>query len=113
METKKNILTLNYEFLKFTIALIKNFPRDQKFLIGDRMQNIASELMEIFIEAYYSNSKKKKKKLQKANILLEKMRFYIRLCYELGYYNSSKYAQIMKQVQEIGRITGGWIKSLS
>ncbi len=113
MEQKKSILTATYEFLKFTIGLVKHFPRDQKFLIADRMQNMVSDLLEIFIEAYYSRDKGKAAKLQKANILLEKLRYYVRLCYELGYYNSIKYAEIMEKIQEIGRMNGGWIKSLS
>ncbi len=112
MKHKKSILIATYELTKFMIGLLKNFPRDQKFLLGDRMQNTTSDLLEIFIEAYYSKSKNKIALLEKANILLEKLRFYTRLCYELGLYNSRKYSEISDKIQEIGRMNGGWIKSL-
>jgi len=112
MNQQASILTATYELLKFMISIIKNFPRDQKFLIADRMQNMSSDILEIFIEAYYSQAKDKKAKLMQANILLEKLRYYVRLCYELGYYNSIKYGTIMEKLQEIGRMNGGWIKSL-
>lgn len=113
MEQKKSILTVTYEFLKFMIGVVKHFPRDQKFLIADRMQNMVSDVLEIFIEAYYSSGKGKKAKLLQANIYLEKLRYYVRLCHELGFYNSRKYAIIMEKIQEIGKINGGWIKSIS
>lgn len=74
------------------IGLLKNFPRDQKFLLADRIQALTSEVLEIFIEAYYSRGFEKKNRLQQANIKLEKLRYYIRLCYELGFYSSIKYA---------------------
>lgn len=112
MDQKNTILLRTYELLKFMIGVIKNFPRNQKFLIADRMQNLISDLLELYIEAYYSRNASKKAKLLQANILLEKLRYYVRLCYELDFYNSTKYAAIMEKIQEIGRMTGGWIKSL-
>lgn len=112
MEHQNTILVQTYELLKFLIGVLKHFPREQKFLIGDRIQSLISDILEAFIEAYYSPGKEKKPRLIQANIKLEKLRYYIRLCYELGYYPSTKYGLIMEKIQEIGRMNGGWIKSL-
>ena len=112
MEQQHTILTQTFEFLKHLIGILKNFPRDQKFLIGDRIQGLISDVLELFIEAYYSSGKDKKPKLLRANIQLEKLRYYVRLCYELGYFSSQKYGHIMERIQVIGRMNGGWIKSL-
>lgn len=113
MEQKNTILVQTYEFLKMMIGVMKHFPRDQKFLLADRMQNQISDILELFIEAYYVSGSSKKGKLLEANVQIEKLRYYVRLCYELGYYNSSKYGSVMEKLQEIGRMNGGWIKSLS
>ena len=112
MEQQNTILVQTYELLKYLIGVLKHFPREQKFLIGDRVQGLVSDILELFIEAFYSPGKAKKAKLVQANILLEKLRYYIRLAYELGYYNSKRYGQIMEKIQHIGRMNGGWIKSL-
>ena len=48
----------------------------------------------------------------RVNITLEKLRHYFRLGYELGFYNSVRYQEFAQQIDEIGRMTGGWIKSL-
>ncbi|MDX1912150.1 MAG: diversity-generating retroelement protein Avd [Saprospiraceae bacterium] len=112
MEQKNTILTQTYEFLKMMIGVMQHFPRDQKFLIADRMQNLISDMLELFIEAYYSPPGDKKNKLLEANVKIEQLRYYVRLCYELGFYNSIKYGLIMEKMQEIGRMNGGWLKSL-
>lgn len=112
MEQQNTILIQTYELLKYLIGVLKHFPREQKFLIGDRVQGLVSDILELFIEAYYSPGKDKKPKLLRANIQLEKSRYYIRLCYELGYFSSRKYGHIMEKIQSIGRMNSGWIRSL-
>ncbi len=94
------------------IGVMKHFPRDQKFLIADRIQTLISDTLELFIEAYFSAAEAKKPRLHQANLHLEKLRYYSRLCYELGYYNSARFSEITCKLQEIGRMNGAWIKSL-
>lgn len=109
---KETIIAKSYQFLKDMVFVIGKFPKSQRFLIGDKMQNLISEVMELLIEAYYVERQYKKSRLQKVNISLEKLRYYNRLCFEIGYYGSGKYRQIHEQIDEIGRMTGGWLKSL-
>ena len=112
MEDKALILTKSYDLLKATILLVGKFPRDQKFLIGDRMQKLAENTMEVLIKAYYTAPEKKTALLQTVNIRLEKLRYYARLCFELGYYSSRKLEEYSERLRETGRMTGGWLKSL-
>ena len=112
MEQKNTILVQTYEFLKMMIGVLGHFPHNQKSLLADRMQNMISDVLELFIEAYYGSGSDKKNKLRQVNVKLEKLRYYTRLCYELGFYNSTKYRTIMENIQEIGRMNGGWLKSM-
>ncbi len=93
--------------------MIDSFPRRQRFLIGERLQSLNAELLEMLIEAYYSPKSQKKAILRKVNIKIEKIRYYLRLCYELGYYGSRKHHYLLEKLNEIGRMTGGWLKSVS
>lgn len=45
-------------------------------------------------------------------INLSILRHYFRLGFELGLYPSSKYEDMAKRLNEIGRMTGGWLKNL-
>lgn len=108
-----SILTRCYDLLKLIVSLIKNFPRDQKFLLGNRLQNQCSDLLELFIEAFYTGNKNlKKEKLRAANIQLEKLRFFLRLAYENGFVSTGRYRETSENIQELGRMTGGWLKKL-
>ena len=93
--------------------MLNKLPRNQKFTLGDRIQNQLSDMLELYINAYYLPKAEKKAALDKANISLEITRHYFRLCYDLGLFNSIKYHDFAKKLNEIGKMTGGWIKSLN
>jgi hypothetical protein len=112
MEAKETIVVKAYDLLKYLLPVLSKMPRDQRFLLGDRLQTMASDILELLIEAVYMPTSQKKARLNKVNILLEKMRHFVRLGFELGYYNSKRYHFISEKLNEIGRMTGGWIKSL-
>jgi len=45
MPQYEDVLTLSYEFLKYLVPLLSKFPRDQKFLLADRMQNLPHDIL--------------------------------------------------------------------
>ena len=98
--------------LKNTIPILNKFPRNQKYVLGDRIQNQLSELLELYIKAYYLPKTQKIPLLKQANIQLEIIRHFFRLAYDLGLYPSTKYQFFAEKLHEIGRMTGGWLKSL-
>jgi len=80
-----------YSLLLRTIPVLNRFPRNQKFTLGDRIQNQLSDLLELYVHAYYAPKAEKKELLVKANIQLEIIRNYFRLGYDLGLYASTQY----------------------
>lgn len=109
---KDTIVAKIYDLLKVTIPMLEGLPRSQRFTLGDRIQNHISDLLESAISAYYQPANEKRPILFQSNIRLEMLRYYFRLAYERGYYNSIKYKDFSERIDEIGRMIGGWIKSL-
>jgi 23S rRNA-intervening sequence protein len=111
---QENILNKIYDFWKTFFPLSGKFPKQYKFVLGDRMQNLSSELMELSVEAYFTpgNQEAKRALLQKANLKVELMRRYLRLCSDLRLLSLSNVERLQRSVDEIGRMLGGWIKSL-
>lgn len=108
-----NIVNKIYDCWKTLLPVTAKFPRQYKFVLGERVQNLASDLMETAVEAYYSPGGDPKRTLiQRANLKVELLRRYLRLAYELGLYNSTTLARLQQQVDEIGRMLGGWLKSV-
>ncbi|UCE05288.1 MAG: diversity-generating retroelement protein Avd [bacterium] len=108
MKEKETIITKTYDLLKYSIPILSRFPRDQKFLLGDQFQKLLTDILDSFIEAYYS--KKKLPILIPVNLKLEKLRYRIRLSHDFKYISNKQYGQLSEKVDEIGRMLGGWIK---
>jgi hypothetical protein len=113
MAYSDSILTLTYDFLLYLIPELSKFPRDQKFLLADRIQNLTHDILDDFITAYYSKASDDKiERLRKANIKLERLRYSIRLSHDLKLISNEKYGVISRKINEIGGTLGNWIKSL-
>lgn len=113
MEQQESIVGKGHLLLKYSIPILNRLPRSQKFVLGDRIQNLSSDLLEVLIEAFYESVVAAKQALlRKANIILEKLRHYWRLGHELGYYASGQLGEVSQRLLEIGRMVGGWLNSL-
>lgn len=111
MAHSENILTLTYDFLLYLIPELSKFPRDHKFILGDRIQRLALDILDDFIMAYYS--KNKVERLREANLKLERLRYLIRLSHGLKCLSNKKYGIISSKINEIGGTVGNWINSIN
>jgi len=97
-----------YRFQLWLIPTVDKFPRAQRFLLGDRIQATALDLIERLIEATYS--KARMGHLTQANLAVEKLRMLFRLAAELRYLDLRRYEYAARHLEEIGRMIGGWRK---
>ena len=109
MEKEIPVLPLIYDLLLWFSPKIAQFPKKYKYTLGDRITNGLLEILELIIEAKYT-SRKKSHFLRKANLHLEKLRFLIHLAKDLQCMNIKSYEYSSKQINEIGKMVGGWEK---
>ncbi len=102
-------LESHYRFLVWLIPAVERFPRSQKFLLGDRIQTSALDVLERLIEATYS--RRRGDLLARANLGLEKLRFLFRLAHDLRYLDHRRYEHAARSLDETGRLVGGWRKA--
>lgn len=76
--------------------------------MGDRLESICLDVLEILLEATYSRDKAAL--LSKANVKLEKTRYYVRLCKDLKLMDLQRYEVLTKMINEVGIQLGGWIR---
>lgn len=98
--------------MKYALPILNKMPKDQSYLLGDSIQTMPADLLEHLLEAYYAPPNQKKAILTQFNLLIEKLRYFFRLGYDLGYYNSTRYHDFAAKIYEISKMRGGWIKSL-
>ena len=95
-------------FVRWLIPTLEKFPRTQKFLLGDRMQSAALDVLERLIEATYDRDRTNA--LRAANLGVEKLRHLIRLAFDLRYLDERRYEYAARELDAIGRRIGQWTK---
>ena len=89
MAKEVDAITKVYDLLLWLIPKIEKFPRSQKYLVGDRIENLMLDVLELLIDAAYS--RKKQQALRGANLKLEKLRYLVRLSKDLKLLNMKGY----------------------
>lgn len=103
------VLEKMYQFVLWLIPTVEKFPRAQKFLLGDRLQASALDVLEGLVDAAYTRNRTTI--LQKVNLGLEKLRYLIRFAHDLKYFDLRRYEFAARALEEIGRMVGGWLKA--
>lgn len=112
MAENTTVVTHTYDLLKYIVPQLLKFPRSQKFVLADKIQNNLTHVLELLIEAYYTGRAEKGGILKRANIELEKLRYLLRLAYDLRCINARRYEYTQLKVDEIGKQVGAWLKSV-
>lgn len=107
------ILQKTYDLYKLFYQYSLNFPKKDRFGISQRCENQIMDLIESLIKASKARRENKKDQLHNISTQLDTLRIFIRLMKELSVLDIKKYTQIQQYIQEIGKMLGGWIKSLN
>ena len=110
------------EMMKLLNIYLNHFPAQEKYALSNQIRKTAYNLYDFITEGqkrYY-----KKTTLTNLDISHEKLRMQIYLAYELGYFNfkdsrkskekveENRYSAISRQIDELGKMIGGWIKKI-
>lgn len=97
-----------YQFMLWLVPAVEKLPKSQKFLLGDRIQGTALDVLERLIEATYT--RRRGRLLADANLGIDKLRFLFRLAADLRHLDNKRYEHAARSLDEIGRLVGGWRK---
>jgi len=92
--------------------IITNFPKVHRYNLGGKIENSFLSLMEnTFVTAYLSGERKQMQ-LSVAITKLDNLKFFLQLAWENKCLANAPYADLSSQLDEIGRMLGGWKKGL-
>jgi len=100
----------HYDLMVYSFPIIGRFPKDQRFVLGQQIENQMLEIGKMIVHA--NKLKQKRGKLYDIDIELEKLRFLIRIAKDLKILTISKYGHHCERLDEIGRLLGGWLKTV-
>jgi len=106
------IFIKTYDFLLWLIPLTLKFPKSQRFLLAERTGQLALDFYELILEAAFTRLESIKF-FTEADLLLQKIRLYLRLSFDLKCISIGQYEFATKSLDEIGRLLGGWKAKMS
>lgn len=90
--------------------IIFRFPKHERYTLGEKMERSILESMEFFVIANQTSKYEKEKILIRANAKIELLKILVRIALDCGFLEEPRYLDIEQKLQEIGKMTQGWIK---
>ncbi|MDD2647095.1 MAG: diversity-generating retroelement protein Avd [Patescibacteria group bacterium] len=98
-----------YDLILWLHPVINKFPKSQRFVLGQQIENTILEVLKTIIQA--NAERNKTAYLKQASIDLDKLRILIRLSKDLKFVSLKQYSLTAEKINEIGKMLGGWLKS--
>lgn len=112
MSDELPIITRAYNLYKPINRLNETLPKRRRYSLGASTEMSLLELLRYLTSAKNAPKAHKATYLLKAQAELELLRFKLRLYLDLGVANETTIMQLQSQIAEIGRMLGGWLRSV-
>jgi hypothetical protein len=104
------IFTQTFDLLSWLLPHCERFPKNQRFIVTQRLVAAALDFQEAVFEANARSSSQRLLHLQAADAHLNKLRLYLRLSHQWAWLSSGQYEHASRMVAGIGKLLGGWLK---
>jgi four helix bundle protein len=104
------IFTQTYDLLAWLLPQCERFPKSQRFVVTQRLQDAALDFQEAIFEANSGSGVQRLQQLQAADAHLNKLRLYLRLSHQWQWLSTGQYEHVSRMVASIGKLLGGWIR---
>ncbi|MFA5211231.1 MAG: diversity-generating retroelement protein Avd [Patescibacteria group bacterium] len=106
------ILKKTVDLYKEYYFYAKTFPKKDQYMLGKKCEEYIISFLELILSAMSLKRQDKKIKLIEANNKFDTLKVLLRMERELKIIDNNKYIKLESQIQEIGRMLGGWIRFL-
>ena len=101
-----------YDLYKQMHSYQAKIAKSGRYTIWQKCENTTLALLEALIETGHQKGDDRIKTLYIISNKLDLLKVLIRLAKDTRIINDSQYLDIQKNIQEIGKMIGGWIKSV-
>jgi hypothetical protein len=99
-----------YDFVLWLLPKVEKFSRAYRFTVGERLSATGLDVLLLLVEASYST--RKEETLHEATRKINSVRYLLRLAKDLKLLTVDSYGFAAERLDEIGRMVGGWRKSV-
>lgn len=97
---------------KLWLVVHRKMARSERFGIGDRIDSLWLDLLDALRKATYATPTEKIASLDEALRRVDAVRFFLQVAWESKLMSQSHFISLGKDIEEIGRMVGGWKKGI-
>lgn len=112
MSDELPIILKSYQLYRPIDSINEKLSKRRRYSLGSSTEQSLLTLLRFLVQAKHAPKSHKSLYLIKAQAELELLRFKLRLYLELGLANETRIMTVQSDIAEIGRMLGGWLKSL-
>lgn len=91
------------------MARTERFPKNLRYSLSQKIDNICLEILELIVQAIYS--KRKREFLIQINLKLDVLRSLLQMAFQMKRLSERQYEYISRELMESGKMVGGWLKN--
>ncbi len=111
-QTEIPIIHKTYELYRLLHDLQRTVSKMERHTLWQRSENSALDVLEGLLLAGYLTPERRLEQLLHVSARLDMLRVFLRLSLDVKAINQKKYISLQQAIDEIGRMLGGWLKSL-
>jgi len=92
--------------------LHRNLPQTERLGLGSKIDLLMLDLLELLRKTTYTPLNKKIALLESAMDKIDSLRFFVQLLWELQLMSNNQYSNLGSEIENIGKMIGGWKKSI-
>lgn len=100
------------ELYKLFYGYLALFPKKDKYGLGSKCEQYIIASLELLLAAGSASKEEKMSFLRQTNVKFDALKIFLRLAHELRLLDNKKYLALQTHIQEVGRMLGGWQRSL-
>ena len=90
-----------------------HIAKGARYTLGARIENKFLDLLDFSYIAYFTEKEKKMEKISGCILVLDTLKFLVAVAWEGKFISNKQCEDISIKLEEIGKMLGGWKKSLS
>jgi len=98
------------DFALYIFPIVDKFPKFEKFALCTQIKNCVIDLIRLCIRA--NKSRSKRPILYDLDVKFEELKFLLRFAHARKYLSHNSFRHSAERLIEIGKVLGGWIKSV-
>ncbi len=101
-----------YDLYLYVYGLRESVPKQDRYALWLRVEKVNLDVIEKILHASALYKAEKIDVLEQASVDLNMLRVFVRIAKDTKVLDMAKYTKIQQDIDEIGRMLGGWIKHL-